>query len=282
MTCASPTPSLIDALLRALRPLVRLMLARGVSYPMLSEHLKRLFVEVAEQDFRLDGKENTDSRVSLITGVHRKDVRRLRGGADAAAEAMPESVSLGGQLVALWLGRAPFHDGEGRPLPLPRLASAGGEASFEALVGRVSKDIRSRAVLDEWLRLGVVQIDARDRVVLQTDAFVPQGDSAEKAFYFGHNLHDHAAAATHNLLGGQPPWLERCVYYNALAPASIARLHGQAHALGTQVLQALSQTAAECQQQDRVDVALPAQRFTCGIYFYGEPDAPHPTPEVNP
>ncbi len=282
MTCSSPAPALIDALLRLLRPLVRLMLARGLTYPMLIEHLKRLFVNVAEQEFRLVGKENTDSRISLLTGVHRKEVRRLRGGPAETCEPMPEVVSLGGQLVALWLGQAPFVDRDGRPRPLPRLASVGGEASFEALVGCVSKDIRSRAVLDEWLRLGVVNVDASDRVVLQTDGFVPEVDSAEKSFYFGHNLHDHAAAATHNLLGGQPPWLERCVYYDSLTPASVARLHAEAHELGMEVLRVLSRSASELQQQDAQDDALRDRRFTCGIYFYSEAASRNETPEGKP
>ncbi len=271
MNCSTPPKSLIAALLRVLRPLVRLMLARGVTYPMLADLLKGLFVEVAERDFRLEGKENTDSRISLITGVHRKDVRRLREAGVEECAAMPEAVSLGGQMVANWLTRAPFVDAEGRPLPLPRLASAGGEVSFEALVASVSKDIRSRAVLDEWLRLGVVSIDAEDRVTLQTDAFVPQAGLEEKAFYFGHNLHDHAAAAVHNLLGEQPPWLERCVYYDSLSPASVARLHAEAHELGMQVLQALSRSAVAGQRADQGSEADATHRFTFGIYFFSEP-----------
>ena len=58
-------------------------------------------------------------------------------------------------------------------MPLPRLASQGGGASFESLAARVSKDIRSRPMLDELLRLGVVYLDDRDRVVLNVEAFVP-------------------------------------------------------------------------------------------------------------
>ena len=75
---AGPSPALVAALRRLLRPLVHLMVARGITYPQLSDLLKGLFVEVADGDFRLDGKAPTDSRVSLVSGVHRKDVSRLR------------------------------------------------------------------------------------------------------------------------------------------------------------------------------------------------------------
>ena len=58
------------ALRRVLRPMVKLMLARGITFPYLSELLKSLFVEVADREFRVDITEPTDSRVSLISGVH--------------------------------------------------------------------------------------------------------------------------------------------------------------------------------------------------------------------
>src|SRR4051812_21073316 len=57
---ASPPRALIRALRHALRPLVKLMLARGMTFTFASELLKSLFVEVADQDFRLDGKPPTD------------------------------------------------------------------------------------------------------------------------------------------------------------------------------------------------------------------------------
>ena len=73
-----PSPALVRALRQVLRPLVRLMLAQGITYPYLLELLKGLFVEVADKEFRLDARPPTDSRISLVSGVHRKDVSRLR------------------------------------------------------------------------------------------------------------------------------------------------------------------------------------------------------------
>ncbi|UUZ77688.1 DUF6502 family protein [Polaromonas sp. P1(28)-13] len=209
---ATPSPAFVLALRRVLRPLVRLMLARGVTLPYLTELLKALMVEVADKEFRIGAKAPTDSRVSLVTGVHRKDVSRLRQAMDSSAEIVPSVVSLGAQLVAVWLGSPRYLDEEGRPKPLPRFVSEGGELSFEGLVASVNSDIRSRVVLDEWRRLGVVHFDDERRVCLNAAAFVPAAGFDEKAFYLGHNLHDHAAAAAHNLLGGQPAFLERSVH----------------------------------------------------------------------
>ena len=253
--------------------MVKLMLARGITYPYLSELLKALFVEVADQDFRLDQKVPTDSRVSLVSGVHRKEVNRLRQEMASDAEVAPSVVSLGAQLVAVWLGSAKYLDEDNRPRPLARFVSEGGEMSFEALVAGVSSDIRPRVVLDEWLRLGVVRFDEERRVCLNVEAFIPVEGFDEKAFYFGHNLHDHAAAAAHNLIGVGKPFLERTVHYDALSADSITALASQAGKVGMDALLAVNKSAMALETADASGTA-PRQRMTFGIYFYAEPALP--------
>lgn len=269
----TPPSALIAALRRLLRPLVRLLTAQGVTYPMLAELLKGVYVEVAAREFGLGGEAPTDSRVSLLTGVHRKDVKRLRAAAAAPGEAMPEMVALGAQLAAAWTTRRDLRDRRGRPRPLPRLASQGGERSFEGLVAGISKDIRARSLLDEWLRLGVASLDARDRVVLKSAAFVPSRGFDEKAFYFGHNLHDHIAAAAHNMQGAAPAFLERSAHYEGLQAASVTKIKQLAEAAGMDALQSVYREAKECEARDR-KADQPKQRLTFGIYFYSEPAAP--------
>ncbi|MFY9328978.1 MAG: DUF6502 family protein [Georgfuchsia sp.] len=270
MNNPNPSAALVSALRSVLRPLVRLMLSSGITYPFIAELLKGLFVSVARKEFRLDNKEPTDSRVSLLTGVHRKDVRRLRETDPDSDVVIPSSISFGAQLVASWVGEPRYLDNEGQPLPLPRGATGSKEASFEGLVASHSTDLRARVVLDEWLRLGIVSLDERGRVVLNTEAFVPAEGLEEKLYFFSHNLHDHAAVATENLLGDREPRLERSVFYDALSPASIDELELQAQQLGTKMLKSLSRSAALLEERDANSLTEP-QRFTCGLYFYSEP-----------
>lgn len=279
MTAQAAPDFLVKALRQALKPLVRLMLAKGVGYPQLAELMKELFVSVAEREFHIDGKEQTDSRLSLLTGIHRKDIKRLRTLPDDA-DSVPDTISLGMRLVSAW-NEPPFASAPGQPRPLARLARLGGDVSFDHLVASVSKDIRARAVLDEWLRLGIVSIDGDDRVVLSSGAFVPSRGLEEKAYYLGHNLHDHAAAATHNVLGNGEPWLERSVHYDALPQDVVDRLRRHAAEGGMHLLQDLNHRAMTAEQQLRGDENN-LRRFTFGIYFYAEPvaddDAPGGTP----
>lgn len=261
--------ALIEALARLLRPLIKLLIRQQITFPYLSQLLKELYLDVAEKEFAVDGQRQTDSRITMLTGVHRKDVRRLRQG-DADNDAKPvKSASLGAQIIAAWLSSPEYLDDDGEPRPLHRLA-AYGEPSFESLVESVSKqDLRARPVLDEWLRLGVVETDGQDFVRLNKHAFVPSADFAEKSFFFGKNVHDHLAAGVHNLLNEQPPLFDRSVYYNNLSEESIQRLQSLIEEQAMALLKSVNKKARELQRKDAKHNQIP-HRFNLGVYFFSE------------
>lgn len=265
----SAPPALLQAVERALRPLVALLLDQGVGLPALVEMLKGIYVQTAEALLAGDAHGASDSRVSVMSGVHRKDVRRLRRGEDRPVRA-PASALRGAQLVAQWSARREFRDARGRPARLPRLRSVGGARSFEALAQSVTRDVGPRALLEELLRLGVVRLDSRDRVCLSQDAFVPARGLEEKAYYFGKNLHDHAAAAARNLKGEGEPLLERSVHYVALSERSAQELARLARKAGMRALEAVNRAAYERKRRDKAS-ANARHRVHFGVYFYTEP-----------
>ena len=268
----TPPAALVRLVGRILYPLVHLLLARSFTYPMLADLLKSIYVQIAKEEFALADKRQTDSRISLLTGVHRKDVRRLAH-QNTAADFMPASISLGSQLIALWLTQPAYLDERGHSRPLPRVSGGDNTISFEALVTSQSKDIRPRAVLDEWQRLGIVRVDDKDRVCLNVEGFIPEKGFDEKAYYVGHNVHDHLAAGVHNLLGGKPPFLERSVYSHQVSQASIDELASLSRELGMQMLQTVFRRAQEFEQRD-VAANAADSRMNFGIYFYSEQNPP--------
>ncbi len=263
--------SFAHALRRVLLPLVRLMLTRGLHYPAAAEMLKSLYVEVADHEFALDKKRQTDSRVSLLTGVHRKDVKRLRHGPPGAKSAIPPDTSLGSQVIAAWNAHPAYVDEEGVPKPLARFALDGGDQSFEALVKSISTDMHPRALLDEWLRSGIATLNEQSQVCLQADAYIPEEGYTEKMFYFGHDLHDHAAAIAHNLSGGRPPMLERCIHYDGLDADAVNNISKAAVKLGMRALRGVNTRAAEALAATRDTPPARRTRMTFGVYFYHEP-----------
>ena len=270
----APTPELTRAVRQLLRPLVGLLLDNGLTYGWLTKMLKVIYVDVAESEFGLPDKPQTDSRISLLTGVHRKDVRRLRS-EDREAFEPPSSIFLGAQLVAIWTTDPRFLDEKGKPAPLARLPAAAHEQqvmSFEDLVTMVSKDIRPRSILDEWLRLGAVSVNANDEICLKVDAFIPARGYEEKVYYLGKNVHDHMAAARENVQSSSPPFLERSVYYDRLSPDSVRKLAILSEEKAMEVLKYLNEKAREMQAQDR-EKPDSAQRMNFGVYFFSEEES---------
>lgn len=258
-----------DTLRKVLRPLVRLMLSQGINYTMVLEDLKRVFVSVAEEEFQIEGKLQTNSRITLLTGVHRKDVQRIR---DEGDEEIEPPNSLTAQIFGLWLGDAKYLDEIGQPVALPRLASKGA-VSFESLVASVSKDFRARPVLDEWLRLGFVSIDYNDCVRLNVQAFIPNQDLEYKLSFLAMNVHDHMSAAVSNLSNQNEPMLERCVYYDGLTAANVETLHDLARQNGMNTIKTLNRRAAALKSAQTASVSRREsdkanQRMNFGVYFY--------------
>lgn len=264
-----PPEIFIGAVRRILRPLVRTLIGHGVTFPMLSEILKSVYVETAEKHFALeDEAAPSDSRISLMTRVHRKDVRRLRS--EQTSNALPlASASLGAQIIAEWTGNKSFTDKKGAPLILPRGAGKPNAPSFDALVASVSKDVRPRAVLDELLRAGVVEQTPEDHVRLIKTAFVAAENFEELLFHYERNLHDHIAAAGSNLEGGAKPFLERSVYYDDLKPESVEALAKLAEEKAMASLMSVNKSARARSKKDE-GAKNANKRFTFGVYFYSD------------
>src|SRR6202012_2496471 len=106
--------------------------------------LRSLYVEVAARDLLTDARARTDSRISLLTGVHRKEIRRWRS-ETREPEDVPPVITRTGQIIARWLPDERYVDSEGQPRALPRLPRPEGGPSFESLVQSVTSDVRPRA-----------------------------------------------------------------------------------------------------------------------------------------
>ncbi len=263
-----PPTALLKALERLLEPLVRTFMAFGVTFPLFIRVLKRIYINAATAESRAAGAATTVSRISVMTGLQRKDIGQIKEQIERNV-APPANVSLGARLIGIWNGAKAFTDAAGRPLPLARFS--GSRPTFEDLVRSVSSDVRPRAVLDEWLRLGVVDVDGEDRVHLKDNAFVPRQGFDELAYYFGRNLRDHIAASSHNLAGVGDPLLERAVYYDKLTPESVAALEKLARELGVEALVRINREALRLADGDE-GKANADQRMSVGIYFYRGPD----------
>jgi hypothetical protein len=258
---------LLRAIRRVLKPLVRLMLKNGITYPMVLEDLKQLFVEVADAEFKLEGRSQTDSRLTVLTGVHRKDVKRIRDQnlGDCKYTSSNLKPNLGAQVVAQWLGNPKFLNPNDLPLALPRTGPSD-QANFDALVGMVSKDVRARPLLDEWLRTGIVKLDPEGLVVLNREAFIPADDLEQSAEFLAMNVHDHLAAAVNNLDPKSQRFFERCAFDDKLSAEQVQALHEFVRKHGMDFLRSVNKQSVKLEKAPQP--SEPNYRVNTGVYFY--------------
>ena len=294
MIAADPG-TVLAHVLHVLRPLVRLLVHHGITYPALAQALKRIFLDEAQRELRRRGMATTDSALTLLTGVHRRDVRTLTREAvpavtsatsktsatsaksarpaKSAADAPAPPASLAAEVVGRWMHERRFLDRRGQPRLLPR--GAGVRGSFDDLIEGSSRDVRPRAVLDELLRLGVAE-EIEGGVRLRAKGFAPRSGAAEMASLFAANVHDHAAAAVANLRG-EENFLEQAVFVDQLTEGSVQELR-RTSAAAWQA--AMREVMGKAHERFDADQPLPAakrrQRARFGVYFYAEEEAtPH-------
>jgi len=258
----------VAAVKKILRPLVKFLIANQITYPHLINLLKSAYVDVAEKNFIVEGKKQTDSRINLLTGVHRKDVKRLRSEQENPAE-RPANISIGAQLIARWVGDKSLLNEDGSPKTLPlQDDDEFSMNSFEGVVANIAKVvIRPRVVLDELMRLDMVELDPDHNVILKTKAFTPNRGQEEKLYFFGKNIQDHLCAGVHNLSGQQPPFFDRSVYYDDLSESSIQELNVLADSLGMDVLIKMNEKALALQTSDKGGLNA-RYRMNFGIFNY--------------
>lgn len=139
-----------------LKPMARQCINFRLDYRQISEMLKTALVSVAESEFTIEGKSQTDSRISLLTGIHRKDVKRLLSGNQN--ESLSRQHGLISKLISVWHETPELVGKDGEPKPIPRHPQPGHPTSFSELAGTLTRDIHVRALWDECINSGVVHL----------------------------------------------------------------------------------------------------------------------------
>ena len=262
------TQALTVAILRLLRPLVRLLLRHGVSHRTFAELAKWVYVEVASAEFSLETRKQSSSRVAVLTGLTRKEVRRLREQAQPDAHLQAEQYNRAARIIGGWLRDRDFRTKAGKPAVLPLHE---GDGSFAALVRRYSGDMPVRALLDELLRVGAVEV-AHDRVKLLSRGYVPQGDTSAKLAILGTDVALLLQTIDHNLSPtAAEPRYQRKVAYDNLPAAALPEFRALATRDAQALLERLNQWLAEHDRDTNPDVAGSGRhRAGVGIYYFEE------------
>jgi uncharacterized protein DUF6502 len=192
--------ALLNACLRLLRPLARILLRHGLSTYDFTRIANIAFVRAARDILREQGKPLSFSRVSTITGLHRHVVSDIVNSADVgSSETTVDKDYRRNRLARVlsgWYESPEFTDGDGRPLPL---SVDGPEPSFASLVRAFSGDIYPRIILHELLEAGAAKMLKDGNVRAVTRRYTTGGADPAAIEHLGSTICDHLATLEHNL-----------------------------------------------------------------------------------
>jgi hypothetical protein len=156
------------AILLVLRPLTRALLKVGVGYREFSDLAKTAFVETATKEYGLRGRPTNISRVAVMTGLTRKEVKRIRDRGDAEDAPVILKTTPASQVLHRWFTDEEFLDQSGEPKALP---FDGDDLSFAYLVKKFGGDVPPGAMRTELRRVGGLR-DLENGLMLPTRRIV--------------------------------------------------------------------------------------------------------------
>lgn len=199
------------SVLRILRALARVLIRHGLPFDAFVDLAKHAYVDVALSDFSIPGRKPSISRVSVLTGLTRKEVQRM---VEAPAQGDGEQQARhnrAARVVAGWVRDADFNVADG-----PRDLALEERFGFTELVRRYAGDVPPRAVLDELLRVGTVERLPDGRLRLLERVYIPRSSDLGKLTIMGADVAWLIETIDHNLIHGESPRFQRKVMYDNL------------------------------------------------------------------
>lgn len=242
--------------------LVCWLIRSGVGYTEFTNALKSVFFNEANKEAQRIGQKPTDSAISLLSGMHRKDINALRLAKEQKVlnPPMRKTISMPSQVLGHWLGKE-------WPSSIPLQDP---EIGFDTLVRSISNDKHPRSVLKELERLGAVQVE-NGQVRLLNQAFIPDPSTEEAQNIFAANIADHLAAGIHNLtqISNTNPlqFLEQSVFADELTEQSAQKLCQLSEQAWQQIMHSILEQAIDLNEKDKEQPDT-NHRFRVGIYAY--------------
>src|SRR5262252_8021937 len=189
---------ILDALERLLDPIVLLLLKSGITWREFADLAKVKFVQVATKEFGIRGRPTNASRVAILTGIDRRDVRKLRVvTAEQPVVVAPGFMSKPTQVLDGWFHDPNFRTASGEPRDLQ---VSEGVDSFAALVRRYTPGIPHVAMIKELRAVGAIEELPDGRVRALKRNYIPRELADNQIRLWGSVLQDAGTTLEHNLM----------------------------------------------------------------------------------
>lgn len=255
------TETTLEHVVSIMPQLIHWLIKSGIGYNEFTTALKALFYNEALKELDAIKQKKTDSAISLLAGLNRRDVRSF---CQTYGEYMLVDqfdlqlpISVPARVVGMWINQK---------LP-QQIPFQGEENSFESLVKQISSEKHPKSILLELKRLGII-VEEEDQVILQNSSFTPNPQADESKQLFTQNISDHLSAGISNLTNNTN-FLEQAIFADELSQESIEKLNQLSVDLWNLMSKAIVSAAIDYCKNDEGD-ADANKRFRLGVYQYNQ------------
>jgi len=265
---------ILEAFLVVLRPMARILLRFGIGFREFSEIAKTAFVDVASSDYGLRGRPTNISRVAVMTGLTRKEVKRLRDKIESGEQTLVIKATPLSEILHRWHSEEEFLNSESRPKPLP---FSGDHSSFSSLVRKFGGDIPPGALRTELKRVGAIQ-EREDGVLdLIKRSVMPSGLDERLVISLIHGAYPLLSTVAHNVNPEREvdSWPQLTAFTQSVRKADIPRIRRISADRLTEITESfddlfMAYEALHESEQESSDQNLVA----VGVFYFEETEIP--------
>ena len=250
-----------------LLPVVRFLLKHGVTWSEFGELSKEAYVQIARDDYGIQGRPTNNSRVAMMTGLSRREVAKVRDrlldGNDAGDVLPGNQVS---KILTGWYLDSEFTDDQGQPKDLPATGDSG---SMSSLLKRYAGDLPHGAIRKEMVQRQLVEeLSTGEFRVLKRDYVYSELDP-EIIRRMGTALHDHGSTLEHNLNEDRSaaPRFEAIADNSKLTPGAIKAFQKLLEQKGLSFLEEMDAWLSSHEIDETLDTEKRSARLGVGVYL---------------
>jgi len=247
-----------------LGPLIQVLLNHGMAHGAFAELVRQVFVAEGFDHLERNGQRATISAVAALTGLSRKEVKRLREPQAAADSESRQRYNRAVRTISGWVNDPRFQDDNGEPLPL---VFDGPDSPFALLVREYSGDVPVVALLNMLEAGGNVQRDG-DTVHLKRRAYIPMSTPLDRLDILGTDVAELIRTISHNITAEPEARLfQRKVSNDRVSRSAVAGFRNLSRTKSQQLLEEFDEWLSGHEANGDVESDDSPAYVAVGIYY---------------
>jgi hypothetical protein len=228
-------------------------------------------VDVATTEFGIRGRPTNISRVAVMTGLTRKEVRRLRNVLESGERRLAVKSTPISEIVSRWHAEEDFLDSNGRPATLP---FSGTENSFSDLVKKFGGDVPPGAMRTELKRVGSVQEDKDGNLSIVKRTIIPTDKTENLVTSLVHGVYPLLSTVAENSGAGDDSreLTQLTAYSVRIRKEDLNRLRRISNDRLLDIAESFDDLFMTYETLNAADDDIPSTTVAVGLYYFEESD----------